>query len=325
MAWMTRAQLKARIAELEAQVAQLQGQTDVLLAKIAELNQLLEQERAADIEEDSEFARQINELTTEVLRLQEIIDSQNPPPDTTGTMFGVTIGGGVRNNMPDLHDEVEISRLYTQGLTNWANDGQHKVFPHGMWAVSNSYSLSLAAFPGFLRSIPDSDKANIHAYADGHELLHPDKGLDAATVKQRFMRTAPIIKDEGLRVAWCGMGWDLRNDDWLNWLDPDLVDVFCWDKYNAGAKKNPPIYQDPAALVGDLVANSKRFGKPWCLWETGTNNFGDQAKRVAWTKALKAEIEKQDGECAVWFDRPGTNNPDWDATLDRATAEAWLL
>ena len=79
-------------------------------------------------------------------------------------------------------------------------------------------------------------------------------------------------------------------------------------------------------MVDNMVALSKRLGKPWGLWETGTNQFNGDAERVRWTKELRAEIEKQKGVCAIWFDRPSTSGSSWDASMQpKAVAEAWLL
>lgn len=272
---------------------------------------------------------EIDRLTGVVAALrQELEDCQNPtepPPPPTSTLFGVTVNGGVRKNMPDLHDNVAVSRVFGQGISNWANEPQHKAFPGGKWAVSNSYALSEAALPGYLRTIPAADKAKIVGYADGHELEHPDKNLNPADVKARMRRTAQVIRDAGLPVASCVMGFSIKDDEWLRWIDPDVVDIIAFDKYNSQAKANPPAYGDPADVVGAAKAQSVRFGKPFAFWETGTNNFGEQAKRVAWAKALKAELIKQKANCAIWFDRPSTSGSGWDATLDRPTAEAWLL
>jgi hypothetical protein len=121
------------------------------------------------------------------------------------------------------------------------------------------------------------------------------------------------------------MGFSIKDDEWLKWIDPDVVDIIAFDKYNSGAKKNPPIYQDVVQMVDEAKKQSVRFGKPFAFWETGTNNFGTQAARVEWTKALRAELVKQKAVTAIWFDRPSTSGSSWDATLDRPTAEAWLL
>lgn len=282
-------------------------------------------------------ADEVNRLTAEVAalkaRIAELEGDTNPPASLT--LFGVTVTGAVRKQYTDLHPMVGVSRVFSAGTSNWAQESQHKAFPFSKWAVSNSYALSEAALPKYLATIPAVDKAQILAYADGHELEHPDKNLRAADVKARTKRTAPIIRSFGLRAAWCMMGYSLRNDDWLDWVDPDDVDVLCFDKYNSGNKKNPPIYQDPADMVGRAVEASRRFGKPWAFWETGTNQFGPRdddgnftpaaiAARVAWTKELRAELIRQGAECAIWFDRRSTSGSSWDASLDRASAEAWL-
>lgn len=266
---------------------------------------------------------EVNRLTAQVADLKARLAVYEPPVQAS-TLFGVTVTGPVRKEYTDLHPLVGVSRVFSAGTTRWADEPQHKAFPFGQWAVSNSYALSEANLPRYLDTIPDADKTNILAYADGHELEHPDKNLRPADVKARVKRTAPVIRAAGLRPAWCMMGYSLRNDDWLNWVDPDDVDVLCFDKYNSGNKKNPPIYQDPADMVRNAVDASQRFGKPFAFWETGTNQFGDQAARVAWVKALRAELIKAGAECAIWFDRRSTSGSSWDASLDRVSAEAWL-
>lgn len=340
---------KAADAEIAALQATIALQDQALLEKNAEIEGLYQQ--LADWQEyasgkDATIQAQqakINDLTAqlaaknseisalkaEIVGLQAALaacEGTDPEPEPpSGTLMGVTVNGGVRKNMPDLHDDVQISRVFAAGATNWPNESQHKAFPNSIWAVSNSYALSEANLPKMLASIPDADKKKIIAWADGHELEHPDKNLNPAEVKARVKRTAPVIRSFGLRPAWCMMGYSLRNDDWLDWVDPDDVDVLYFDKYNSANKKNPPGYTAPEDMVRNAVAASKRFGKPWGFWETGTNNFGDQAKRVAWAKALRAEMARQGAECAIWFDRTSTDGSDWDATLDRPTAEAWLL
>lgn len=339
-----RAELRRRIAELEAKVAALTAERDALLVEntsltadvtrltgdIAVLSRQLNDantQLAASREEIISLKAEVKRLKAEVARLmQELADCQNPPePSPTGTLMGVTVNGGVKKNFPDLHDNVQVSRVFAAGATTWANEGQHKAFPNSKWACSNSYQLSEAELPKMLASIPAADKAKIVGWADGHELEHPDKNLRPADVKARTKRTAPVIRAAGLKPVWCMMGYSLRNDDWLNWVDPDDVDLLAFDKYNSANKQNPPGYTDPADMVAKAVAASKRFGKPWAFWETGTNNFGTTAPRVAWAKALRAEIAKIGGKHAIWFDRPSTSGSDWDATLDRPTAEAWLL
>lgn len=320
---LSRADLKARIAELEAQVARLQEKLAAANQQIADLT--AERDTALAAVERLKTERAVLQETIAALEKQ-IEELKNPTkPTPSGPLMGVTVNGGVRKNMPDLHDDVQISRVFAAGATSWANEGQHKAFPNSKWACSNSYQLSEANLPKMLASIPDADKEKIIAWADGHELEHPDKNLRPADVKARVKRTAPVIRAAGLRAAWCMMGYSLRNDDWLNWVDPDDVDVIYLDKYNSANKKNPPGYTTPEDMVRNAVAASKRFGKPWGFWETGTNNFGDQAPRVAWAKALRAEMARQGAECAIWFDRPSTSGSTWDATLDRPTAEAWLL
>jgi prefoldin subunit 5 len=345
MAIVSRADLKARIAELEKQVAALQGQVSNLQAKVASL----ESEKAVlasansdlQVQLDAEKLNvtalraqiadkdaQIAALNAKVAELQQKIDdltNPNEPPPSGTTLMGVTVTGGVRKNLPDLHDNVQVSRVFAAGATVWSNEPQHKAFPNSKWACSNSYALSEANLPKMLATIPDADKKKIIAWADGHELEHPDKNLNPADVKARTKRTAPVIRAAGLKSAWCMMGYSLRNDDWLNWVDPHDVDYLFFDKYNSANKQDPPGYTDPADMVAKAVAASKQFGKPWGFWETGTNNFGDQAKRVAWTKALRAEMVRQGAVTAIWFDRPSTSGSDWDATMDRSTAEAWLL
>ena len=303
----------------DVDLADLTVARDALAAQVGELTGTVASLTAANVE----YAAKVLTLEARIRELEDIISPPPPPPPPT-TLFGVTVTGAVRKNYTDLHSKVGVSRVFSAGTTNWSQEDQHKAFPNSKWAVSNSYALSEAALPKYLATIPDGDKAKIVAYADGHELEHPDKNLRAADVKARVRRTAPIIRSFGLRVAWCMMGYSLRNDDWLDWVDPDDVDVLCFDKYNSGNKKNPPVYQDPADMVGKAVAASKRFGKPWAFWETGTNQFGDQAARVAWVKALRAEIIRQGGECAIWFDRRSTSGSSWDASLDRQSAEAWL-
>lgn len=319
---LTRAQLKARIAELEAQVADLTGQVTILTSDLADARAV----NAGLADEVTRNVDQIAGLNARIADLeQQLQDCQTPTSDPTATLFGVTVTGGVRKTMPDLHDDVAVSRVFSAGATVWANEPQHKAFPNGKWAVSNSYALSESALPKYLDSIPDTDIAKIVGYADGHELEHPDKNLRPADVKARVKRTAPIIRSFGLTVVWCMMGYSLRNDDWLNWVDPDDVDLIALDKYNSANKQNPPAYQDVDSMVAKAVEASQQFGKPWAFWETGTNNFGDQAPRVQWVTDLKAKIIATGGKHAIWFDRPSTSGSTWDATLDRPTAEAWLL
>ena len=275
----------------------------------------LEQERdALEAERD--------DLADEVLSLQaQLDDCRNPKPPT---LFGVTVNGAVYKTMPDLHPDVAVSRVFAQGARLWSVEPMHKKFPTSQWAVSNSYALPEQDLPAFLESIPEDDIANIVGFADGHELEHPDKGLNPADVKARMRRTAEIIRDHGLPVASCVMGFSIKNDEWLRWIDPDVVDLIAFDKYNSGAKRTPPIYQDVTTMVGEAKAQSVRFGKPFAFWETGTNQFGDDALRVAWAEDLRAELIAQGAEHAIWFDRPSTSGSTWDASLDRPTAEAWL-
>jgi hypothetical protein len=259
-------------------------------------------------------------LEAEVKRLKDLYEK---PP----ALFGVTVDGAVRRTMPDLYSNVAVSRVYAQGATTWANEGQHKVFPASKWAVSNSWSLPESKIPAFLDSIPDTDKANIVGYAYGHELENPAKGLTGAQVRAAQQRTAPIIRARGLRVVSCLMGWTLApasGRNWRDWIDPDSIDLLAWDVYNSGAKKNPPVYQDPAAMLDRIIAASVELGKPWALWETGTDQFGDAAPRAAWAKLLRDTIASSGGEHAIWFDRRSTSGSSWTAELDRASAEAWL-
>ena len=350
--------LKRQVTALQEEVASLNGnlatcKTDKaavaaeLAAKAAQLEtcrQQLEQTQAdlADAEQtignkDARIAalqaevdgknEQIADLAAEVARLTALLEEEEEPdPPTASTLFGVTISGGVKKNMPDLHDDVAVSRVFAAGTKNWSQEGQHKAFPNGKWAVSNSYELSEAELPAFLASIPDADKKKIVAYADGHELENPDKGLKPADVKARMRRTSKVIHDAGLKSAFCLMQWTLvpaSGRNWLDWVDPEVVDYFAWDAYNSGAKNDK--YTAPADILDRIVAISKQYGKPFMIWETGTNNFGAQAPRVAWTKALRAELIKEKAATAIWFDRPSTSGSSWDATLDRPTAEAWLI
>jgi len=293
------AALQAELNEAQAAYAALSGE-----------NAALQAERAV--------------LLARIAELEAIINPPPPPPPPPSTLFGVTVTGPVRKEYTDLHPKVAVSRVFGAGTSDWSQEPQHKAFPNGKWAVSNSYALSESALPRYLATIPDADKAKIVGYADGHELEHPDKGLWASDVRARVKRTAPIIRAAGLKPTWCMMGYSLRNDDWLNWVDPDDVDLLAFDKYNSGNKKTPPIYQDPVKMVDEAVAASRRFGKPFAFWETGTNQFGDDAARVDWTKALRAELIRQGAVCAIWFDRKSTSGSSWDASLDRASAEAWL-
>ena len=260
---------------------------------------------------------EVTRLKARVAELEALL----PKP---ATLFGVTVNGAVRRTHTDLHPKVAVSRVYAQGVTSWAAEGQHKQFSDGRWACSNSYSLSEANLPKLLATIPDADKSKIVGWADGHELENPDKNLTPAAVKDRMRRTAPIIRDAGLLAVSCVMGFSIKDDEWLKWIDPDAVDILAFDKYNSGNKKNPPIYQDPVKVVAEAAAQSARFGKPFAFWETGTNNFGDPAARVAWTEALHDELVKQNAVHAIWFDRESTSGSGWDASMDRATAEAWL-
>lgn len=302
----------------DAEIAALQSEITKLNTNITTLTSQLGEKDATILT----YQNRIKELEA---RIAELEGTQPPPPPPPSTLMGVTVNGGVRKNLPDLHDNVQVSRVFAQGVTNWANEGQHKAFPNSMWACSNSYALSEADLPKMLATIPAADKKKIVAWADGHELEHPDKNLNPADVKARMRRTAPVIRAAGLKVASCVMGFSIKDDEWLKWIDPAVVDIIAFDKYNSGAKKNPPVYQDVVAMVAEAKKQSVRFNKPFAFWETGTNNFGTQAARVQWTKALRAELVKQNAVTAIWFDRPSTSGSDWDATLDRPTAEAWLL
>lgn len=277
-----------------------------------------------NIRQISALQTSVNELTEENLDLRTRLEAYEPPKPKT--LMGVSVNGAVRRDYIDLSPAVAVSRVYAGNTASWNQEDQHKVFPDSMWACSNTVSLSLSGLDALLGSIPDADKAKIVAWCDVHEPEHPDKKLVAADYKKRMQQSAGIIRSHGLKVASCVMGFSVPNDVWLQWIDPTVVDILAFDKYNAGAKKTPPIYQDPNKLVENLVQQSTRFGKPWALWETGTDQFGTDTDRIVWTTALRKAIEDNNGVHAIWFDRTSTSGSTWSALLQpQAAAEAWLL
>lgn len=331
----TRAELRAQIQTLKAQVTGLTAEIDALAVQQAQYRATEDalDSQVSALQTDITIATadvegltvQRDNLAAEVAALQAALAACQQT-----TLFGVTVDGAVRRSMPDLHDEVEISRVFSAGTTSWGAEDQHTKFPNGMWACSNSYDLSEANLPRLLDSIPAADRANIVAWADGHELENPDKGLTGSQVRARQARTAPIIRARGLRTASCLMAWTLNpksGRQWRDWIDPDSIDLLAWDAYNGGSKSNPPTYTDPDLILARIIDAATELGKPWALWETGSDVFDTNwTRRAAWATALREAVIAEGGEHAIWFDRKATDpNSDWTAELDRQSAEAWLL
>lgn len=259
-----------------------------------------------------------------VADLKRQLDALGPKPST---LMGVTVTGAVRNQYPDLHQHVEISRVKTGIAKNWESDLHHKVFPNAKWACSSSQNLSLQELDALLATIPPSDKEQIVAWCDTEEPEHPENQLFAGDFKKRMQESSKIIRSHGLKVASCVMGFSVPNDTWLAWIDVEAVDILAFNKCNAGAKKTPPYYMEVEALIDNLAWQTQRFGKPWALWETGTDQFGDEASRIAWALDLRKAIEDAGGLHAIWSDRVSRNpRSPWTALLQpQAAAEAWLM
>lgn len=255
-------------------------------------------------------------------------DLPDPKPATT-TLMGVTVNGPVRKEYTDLHPSVAVSRVFWEGMSqDWGQEPQHQWFPAGKWAVSCTKTVTPSLLKSRLDAIPTDDLKKILAFCHTHEPENPDKGLTPAQHRANQEAASPIIRGKGLRAASCLMGWTLDPDsgrNWRDWISPDAVDVLYWDRYNGGQKKQPPIYQTPEKMLAPILAASQELGLPWGLWETGTNQFGDDLERVRWAEDLRALIEKEGGECAIWYDRVATSGSTWDATMrPKAVAEAWL-
>lgn len=287
-------------------------------------------------EEIAPYKRQIADLTTQIgimaeneTQMMDIIADLRRQlavwEPQTKTIMGVTATGAVRNQYTDLHPYVALTRVYVNNAETWDDEVQHKIFPGSMWACSNTYAWSLEKLDAFLGSIPPADKAKIVAWCD---IVEPERsGLNSNDYKGRMRRTSEIIRSHGLKVASCVAGSSVPNDTWLAWVDPDFVDVMAFNKANAEGLKTIPSYIDAEKFISNLAEQTRRFGKPWALWETGTTQFGDEASRVAWVIDLRKAIEDNGGLHAIWFDR-GSVDPSspWTALLQpKAAAEAWLL
>jgi hypothetical protein len=306
----------AALSGLEAQVSSLSGQLALSESRLTAVESELTQTRA--------------DLATVTKAYDEYRATHPDAKPTTTTLMGVTVNGPVRKEYTDLHPAVQVSRVFWEGMSQvWADEPQHKAFPDSRWAVSCTKVVNPTLLKSRLDSIPAADLEKILAFCHTHEPENPDKGLTPAQHRANQEAAAPIIRAKGLRPASCLMGWTLDPDsgrNWREWISPDAVDVLYWDRYNGGQKKNPPIYQTPEKMLAPILAASQELGKPWGLWETGTNQFGDDLERVKWAEDLRALIEREGGECAIWYDRVATSGSTWDATMrPKAVAEAWLL
>lgn len=314
------ADLAGQVSDLQMMLTAEQGEVDRLDQEVTDLRAKLVTATSSADALRATIAQLTADLAAARRRIADLERQLNPGP-----LMGVTVTGPVRQTYTDLHPAVAVSRVYAGAAKTWSAVSQRTAFPDSKLVVSNTAGLAEADLPALLASIPQSERERIVAWVDVHEPEHPDKNLNAAAYKARMRRTAPIIRAAGIPVASCVMGFSIQGDKWLEWIDPAVVDILGFDKYNSGNKKTPPVYQDPVKVVAEAKAQADRFGKPFAFFETGTNRFGDAGLRVQWTAALRAELAKQGAVTAIWFDRQSTSGSDWDASLDRASAEAWLL
>jgi hypothetical protein len=151
-----------------------------------------------------------------------------------------------------------------------------------------------------------------------HEPENDTATLPAATWRSRFIGHASVMRSFGVRPVSILMGYTLypasgRNRaDWA--LPAGTQDAQGWDGYFWQSEG-----RDPADMATRMLTDASSQGLRLVVAETGDDIGNPQ--RVARTTTFANTLKAGNALGALWWSQSGDKG---DATLDAATADAWL-